>query len=150
VDAGTPGKIELGGKTYAVAVKRVYPEVVDAAFTVDLDFVGTQPSGLRRGQRLTIELSFGAPTRSLIVERGGFMQHSGGRWVYLIAEDGRSARRAPVRFGRQNPRYLEVLEGLRPNDRIVTSSYTTFNDVDELEFTEPVPVINAAATAGAR
>jgi HlyD family secretion protein len=54
-----------------------------------------------------------------------------------------------VRFGRQNPRYLEVLEGLRPNDRIVTSSYTTFNDVDELEFTEPVPVINAA-TAGAR
>jgi HlyD family secretion protein len=149
VEAGTPGKIELGGKTYEVAVKRVYPEVVDAAFTVDLDFMGTQPPGLRRGQRLTIELSFGAPTRSLIVERGGFMQHSGGRWVYLIADDGRSARRAPVRFGRQNPRYLEVLEGLRPDDRIVTSSYSTFNDVDELEFTEPVPVINAA-TAGAR
>jgi HlyD family secretion protein len=68
------------------------------------------------------------------------VQHSGGRWVYLIAADGRSARRAPVRFGRQNPRYLEVLEGLRPNDRIVTSTYTTFNDVDELEFTEPLPV----------
>ena len=74
-----------------------------------------------------------------MVERGGFVQNSGGRWVYLVAEDGRSARRAPVRFGRQNPRYFEVLEGLRPNDWIVTSSYTTFNDVDELEFTEPVP-----------
>ena len=79
------------------------------------------------------------------------MQHSGGRWVYLIAEDGRAARRAPVRFGRQNPRYVEVLEGLRPNDRIVTSTYATFNDVDELEFTQaiPLPDSTTAAAAGA-
>jgi HlyD family secretion protein len=138
VEVGTPGKLELDGKTYAVAVKRIYPEVVNDTFTVDLDFSDTVPPGLRRGQRLTIELSFGASTRSLIVERGGFMQNSGGRWVYLVSEDGRTARRAPVRFGRQNPRYVEVLEGLRPNDRIVTSTYSTFNDVDELEFTEPV------------
>jgi HlyD family secretion protein len=148
VEVGTPGKIELGEKTYPVAVKRIYPEVVNDAFTVDIDFTGAPPPGLRRGQRLTIELSFGASTQGLIVERGGFMQHSGGRWVYLIAEDGRSARRAPVRFGRQNPRYVEVLEGLRPDDRIVTSTYTTFNDVDELRFTEPIPVLNAD-TAGA-
>jgi HlyD family secretion protein len=152
VEVGTPGKIELDGATYAVAVKRIYPEVVNDAFAVDLDFAGAAPPGLRRGQRLTIELSFGASTQSLLVERGGFMQHSGGRWVYLIAEDGRSARRAPVRFGRQNPRYVEVLEGLRPHDRIVTSTYTTFNDVDELEFTEPVPLSDSvtAAAAGAR
>ena len=147
VEVGTPGKMELDGRTYEVAVKRIYPEIVNDAFTVDIEFAGAVPPGLRRGQRITTELSFGASTQGLIVERGGFVQHSGGRWVYLIAEDGRSARRAPVRFGRQNPRYLEVLEGLRPNDRIVTSSYTTFNDVDELEFTEPVPILNAA-TAG--
>ena len=148
VEVGTPGKIELDGKTYAVAVDRIYPEVVNDAFPVDIHFSAAPPPGLRRGQRLTIELSFGASTQGLIVERGGFVQHSGGRWVYLIAADGRSARRAPVRFGRQNPRFLEVLEGLRPNDRIVTSSYSTFNDVDELEFTEPLPILNAA-TAGA-
>lgn len=146
VETGTPGKTELGGKTYEVAVKRVYPEVINDVFTVDLDFTGAPPPGLRRGQRLTIELSFGAPTRSLIVERGGFMQNSGGRWVYLVSEDGLSARRAPVRFGRQNPRYVEILEGLRPNDRILTSSYSTFNDVDELDFTEPVPMLNARTT----
>ncbi|MEO8016574.1 MAG: HlyD family efflux transporter periplasmic adaptor subunit [Pseudomonadota bacterium] len=139
VEVGTSGKLELDGKTYQLAVKRVYPEIVNDAFAVDIHFAGAPPPGLRRGQRLTIELSFGASTRSLIVTRGGFMQNSGSLWVYLIAEDGRSARRAPVRFGRQNPRYVEVLEGLRPNDRIVTSTYTTFNDVDELKFTEPVP-----------
>jgi HlyD family secretion protein len=151
VEVGTPGKLQLDDSTYDVAVKRIYPEVVNDAFTVDIDFAGAVPSGLRRGQRLTVELSFGASTQSLIVERGGFVQHSGGRWVYLVAEDGRSARRAPVRFGRQNPRYLEVLDGLRPNDRIVTSSYTTFNDVDELEFTEPIPFPDSltADTAGA-
>lgn len=139
VEVGTAGKFDLDGKTYAVAVKRIYPEVVNDAFAVDIDFADETPPGLRRGQRLTVELSFGASTQGLIVERGGFVTQSGGRWVYLIAADGRSAHRAPVRFGRQNPRYLEVLEGLRPNDWIVTSSYTTFNDVDELKFTEPLP-----------
>lgn len=138
VEVGTPGKTELDGKTYEVVVKRIYPEVVSDVFTVDLDFAAAAPAGLRRGQRLIIELSFGASTQGLIVERGGFLQHSGGKWVYLLSEDGRSARRAPVRFGRQNPRYLEVLEGLRPKDRIVTSSYSTFNDVDELQFSEPI------------
>ena len=123
VEVGTPGEIKLDGKTYAVAVKRIYPEVVNDSFTVDIDFAAAAPPGLRRGQRLTIELSFGASMQGLIVERGGFVQHSGGRWVYLIAADGRSARRAPVRFGRQNPRYLEVLEGLRVGERVVTSSY---------------------------
>ena len=139
VERGTPGKTELDGKTYAVAVRRVYPEVINDTFTVDLDFTEGAPPGLRRGQRLTVELSFGAPSQALIVERGGFMQNSGGRWVYLVSADGRSAHRAPVRFGRQNPRYLEVLEGLRPGDRIVTSTYSTFNDVDELDFSEPIP-----------
>ncbi|HEV8443443.1 MAG TPA: HlyD family efflux transporter periplasmic adaptor subunit [Steroidobacteraceae bacterium] len=139
VELGTPGKTELDGKTYAVAVKRIYPEVVNDTFTVDLDFTDAAPPGLRRGQRLTVELSFGASTRALIVERGGFMQNSGGRWVYLVSGDGRSAHRVAARFGRQNPRYLEVLEGLRANDRIVTSSYSTFNDVDELDFSEPIP-----------
>jgi HlyD family secretion protein len=152
VEVGTPGKFELDGKTYAVGVKRIYPEVVNDAFTVDLDFAGAAPAGLRRGQRLTIELSFGVSTQSLIVERGGFVQDSGGRWVYLIAADGRSARRVPVRFGRQNPRYLEVLEGLRPSDWIVTSSYTAFNQADAIEFTEPLPVPDSrtATAAGAR
>jgi len=146
VEIGTPGKLELDGKAYEVAVKRVYPEIVNDAFAVDIDFANEPPPGLRRGQRLTIELSFGAPTRSLIVERGGFMQNSGGRWVYLVSEDGRSAHRVPVRFGRQNPRYLEVLEGLRPSDRIVTSSYSTFNDVDELDFTEPLLLSDSSTT----
>ena len=140
VEVGTPGKFDLDGESYAVEVKRIYPEVVNDTFAVDVDFAGKVPPGLRRGQRLTVELSFGASTQGLIVARGGFFQQSAGRWVYLISPNGLSAQRTPVRFGRQNPRYVEVLEGLRPGDWVVSSSYATFNDVDELAFTEAVPL----------
>jgi HlyD family secretion protein len=138
VEIGTPGKFELDGESYDVKVSRIYPEVVNDAFAVDVDFVGLVPATIKRGQRLVVELSFGGSVESLIVAKGGFFQGTGGRWAYLVAEDGRSARRVPIRVGRQNPRFLEVLEGLKPGDWIVSSSYETFNEVDELRFTEPI------------
>jgi HlyD family secretion protein len=142
VEIGTPGKFELNGETHDVEVQRIYPEVVNDAFAVDVDFVGRAPATLKRGQRLVVELSFSAPTQTLILAKGGFFQASGGRWAYLVAEDRRSARRVPIRVGRQNPRYVEVLEGLKPGDWIVSSSYETFNEVDELRFTEQIQQIN--------
>jgi len=141
VEVGTPGKFELDGKTYDVEVRRIYPEVVNDAFAVDVDFVGRVPATLKRGQRLVVELSFSAPIESLIVAKGGFFQATGGRWAYLVAEDGRSARRVPIRVGRQNPRFVELVEGLNPGDWIVSSSYETFNEVDELRFTEPIALV---------
>jgi HlyD family secretion protein len=141
IEIGTRGKFNLGGADYEVAVEKIYPEIVDDRFSVDVAFVGERPSDLRRGQRLTIEMSFGEPTEELMVAKGGFYQRTGGRWVYLIAPDGRSARRTPIRLGRQNPRFVEVLEGLHPGDWIVTSSYDTYNEVDELVFTQPIHLL---------
>jgi HlyD family secretion protein len=138
---GTPGKFELDGEEYAVEVERVNSEVVNDAVAVDVSFVGHPPQGLRRGQRLNVELSFGAPKESLMAAKGGFAQ-AGGRWAYLIAADGRSARRTPIRLGQQNPQYVEVLEGLKDGDWIITSSYDAFNSVDELKFTQPVALLN--------
>ncbi len=138
IEIGTQGKFELGDVAYEVAVEKIYPEVVDDKFSVDVAFVGKRPSNLRRGQRLTIEMSFGEPTEELMVAKGGFCQRTGGRWVYLVAPDLRSARRTPIRLGRQNPRFVEVLEGLRSGDWIVTSSYEAFNEVDELVFAQPI------------
>jgi HlyD family secretion protein len=136
VDIGTPGHVSLDGKTWDVQVKKVYPEVKQSAFEADVVFTDAMPPSLKRGQSLTVELSFGTPSQSLMVSKGGFYQETSGRWVYLVAEDGRTARRANVRLGRQNPRQVEVLEGLREGDRIITSGYDTFNGVDELRFTE--------------
>jgi HlyD family secretion protein len=96
------------------------------------------PPSLKRGQTVTVELSFGSPSQSLMVAKGGFYQHTGGRWVYLVAADGASARRVDVRLGRQNPRQVEVLEGLREGDRIVASGYDSYNDIDELRFSDAI------------
>ena len=136
VDIGTRGKFELDGKTHAVTVKKVYPEVINNIFNVDMTFVDEPPTGLRRGQELTVELSFGEPSQSLMVGKGGFYQQTSGRWAYLIAADGLSAFRTDIRLGRQNPRYVEILDGLREGDWIITSGYDSFNEVDELIFNE--------------
>jgi len=138
VEVGTPGHVNLEGKTWSVKVQKVYPEVKDNAFEADVVFDGDAPASLKRGQTVTVELSFGSPTRGLRVTKGGFFQQTAGRWVYLIAPDGQSARRTTVRLGRQNPREVEVLEGLREGDRIITSGYDSFNGVDELRFTGPL------------
>jgi HlyD family secretion protein len=123
-------------------VERIFPEIVNDSFRVDVTFVGDVPSTLRRGQRLTVELSFSEPTESLTVARGSSTQQTSGRWAYLIDEDRESARRVPIRLGRQNPGFVEVLEGLREGDWIITSSYEGFNEVDELRFTQPIELLD--------
>jgi HlyD family secretion protein len=138
VGGETTGRVQQDGRSYAVRVAKIYPEVRDGTFEADVVFVGDTPGSLKRGQTLTVELSFGTHASGLLVSRGGFFQDTAGRWVYLISGDGRSARRVPVRLGRQNPRQVEVLEGLRQGDRIVTSSYETFNAVDELQFSPAI------------
>lgn len=136
ISVDTPGRFRLDGQEHAVVVSKIYPEVVNNAFEVDVAFLGNAPGNIRRGQTLTVELDFGETSDVLMVRKGGFFQQTAGRWTYLVAEDGRSASRIDIRLGRQNPQFVEVLEGLREGDRIITSGYDAFNGMDLLEFTE--------------
>jgi HlyD family secretion protein len=138
VQVGTKGKFSLEGKPYAVEVQKIYPEVKEDKFTVDMAFAGEIPEGIKRGQTLTVELDFSESGKSLVVTKGGFYNQTNGRWVYLISEDRLSASRTNIRTGRQNPRDIEVLEGLREGDWIITSGYDAFNEVDTLVFEQPM------------
>ena len=138
VTVGTKGKFTLEGKTYEVTIEKIYPEVKDDKITVDLAFMGDMPQGIKRGQTLTIELDFSESGKSLVAPKGGFYNLTNGRWVYLLSEDRLSAHRATIRTGRQNPREVEVLEGLREGDWIITSGYDSFNEVDTLVFPQAV------------
>lgn len=138
VTTDTKGKFTLNGESYSVEVKKIYPEVVNSQFAVDMFFIGEPPEGIKRGQTLTIELSFSEPGRSLMVKKGGFYQQTGGRWVYKISNDGKAAYRRDIRLGRQNPRYVEVIEGLNEGDLIITSGYDTYGETDELVFKDAV------------
>jgi HlyD family secretion protein len=134
----TPGHVNLDGKSWDVKVQKVYPEVKNSLFEADIVFAEAVPETLKRGQTITVELSFGEPSQTLMVSKGGFYQQTGGRWVYLVSADGETARKTEVKLGRQNPRQVEVLEGLREGDRIITSGYDTYNEVDSLKFSEAI------------
>ena len=101
-------------------------------FQVDMNFSGRVPDGIRRGQTLQIRLQLSERTKALLLPRGGFYQTTGGQWVFLLNSSGDLAVKRNISIGRQNPDYFEVLSGLRPGDRVVTSSYDNFGNVKEL------------------
>jgi len=136
VAPGQKGKFEFNGKPYEVVVGKIYPDVKNSIFQADLNFVGAAPEGIKRGQTLQIDLSLSESRMTKVVDKGGFYRHTNGRWAYVLAADGRSARRSNIVFGRQNPQSVEVLEGLDVGERIITSDYEGFGDVDELKFSE--------------
>jgi HlyD family secretion protein len=138
VALGTKGKFTFSGNGYEVAVQKIYPEVKNNKLSVDMAFVGEMPQGIKRGQTLTVELAFGETAKSLIVSKGGFYNQTGGNTVYLVSEDRQSASRMKIRTGRQNPRDVEILEGLKDGDWIITSSYESFNEKEIVKFQQPI------------
>lgn len=119
--------------TFHLEVKKVYPAVRDGQFEVDLVFTGNLPDNIRTGQSYNISLQMGQTQESLLLAKGGFYQSTGGQWAYVLSEESPTAVKRPIRIGRQNPKYFEVLEGLEAGDRVVTSGYDTFKDNDKLQ-----------------
>lgn len=144
VKIGQRGSFEFDGQTYELEISKIYPEVINDSFSVDMEFVSDLANGIKRGQTLQIDLSLSESNTTNIVSKGGLYRYTNGRWAYKISEDGKSAHRVPIVAGRQNPQMFEVLEGLNVGDWIITSGYDTYNDVDELIFSEPVT--NSLAT----
>jgi len=132
VQVGLEGEFDLAGKTYTLSIIRVYPEVRDGRFEVDMEFVGDVPQDIRRGQTAHVRLELSDVTECVLLPRGGFYQSTGGRWVFVLDGSGDYAVKREIRLGQQNPRMFEVLDGLQPGDRVVTSSYDNFGDVDKL------------------
>jgi len=126
ITTGLEGSFSYAGESYVVEIERIYPVIQDGRFEVDMMFSNEIPDGLRRGQTLRIRLELGDASQALLLPRGGFYQQTGGNWIYLVNEDETRAYMQPVRLGRGNSDYFEVLEGLRPGDRVITSSYAAF------------------------
>ena len=122
---------QLGGTTVELRVTRVFPEIRDGRFELDLEFVGETPN-LRRGQTLRIRLELGDAEDALLIPRGPFISATGGQWIYALTSDGSTAVRRNIRLGRQNPSHVEIIDGLEPGERVITSSYENFRDADRL------------------
>ena len=132
VSSGLEGTLERGGEVFGVELRKVYPEVAGGKFKTDLYFSSEMPENIRTGQTYYVNLSTGAPDKLVYIPRGSFLQSTGGSWIFVVSKDGSKAVRRPVKIGRQNPQYYEVIEGLSPGEKVITSSYELFGDSEEL------------------
>ena len=132
VVAGQTATVEVDGKTYGLKVAKIYPQVRSGQFQIDLVFDGPEPPSLQRGQTVQTKLTLGDSSRALLIPNGAFFNDTGGNWVFVV--DGNGATRRPVQLGRRNNDFIEVLGGLKPGERVITSTYTGMVDKDHLSF----------------
>ncbi|WP_228236564.1 efflux RND transporter periplasmic adaptor subunit [Allomuricauda sp. M10] len=124
--------LERNGNEYGLRLRKVYPEVRNGRFKVDLVFTGEKPETIRAGQSYNIRLQLGESNDAMLLPKGGFFQSTGGQWVFVVEPNGNEAVKRNVRLGKQNSRYYEVLEGLQPGDQVITSNYDSFGDAERI------------------
>jgi HlyD family secretion protein len=130
------GEFDFAGSTHKIVVDKIFPEIRDGRFNIDLIFSDSEPEGITRGLTSHIRLELGNLSDAILLPRGGFYQKTGGQWVYVLDEGGDFASKRDIRLGMQNPQMFEVLEGLEPGEKVITSSYESFGDNDILVLTE--------------
>jgi HlyD family secretion protein len=132
ISRGLPADFDFAGKKNLMRIVKVYPEVQNGTFAVDMKFTSQIPEQIRIGQTARIHLELGESEKALLLPKGGFYQSTGGQWVFLVDPSGSHAIKRKIRLGRQNPRFYEVLDGLKPGDKVIISDYENFGDADKL------------------
>lgn len=133
---GLMGEFTFGGKDYKLKIHKVYTQVTNGKFQVDMKFDGEIPKDVRRGQTLQIRLALSDETQAVLLPKGGFYQQTGGNWIFKLNEDGSVAYKIDIQLGRQNPEYYEVMQGLQPGDKVITSGYDNYENTQELVLKE--------------
>lgn len=133
---GLRGTFDFADTTYNLEIKKIFTAVkTGGTFQVDMYFLGKVPKGIRRGQTLQIKLFLSDPTQAIMVPKGGFFQQTGGNWIFKLSPDGKTAFRQDIQINRASPDYYEVISGLQPGDKVVTSSYDNYEHIQELVIT---------------
>jgi HlyD family secretion protein len=131
------GRVDLAQKAqfedYQLEISKTYPQVQNGQFKVDFKFIGEQPTGIRRGQTIQTKLTLGDSTKAILIPNGAFFQDTGGNWIFVVTDDKAQAVKRNVRLGRRNSRFIEVLEGLEVGEEVVTSPYSSYQDMERLK-----------------
>ena len=131
---GLKGTMEFNNQNYDLLIAKVYPEVKSGRFEVDMTFSAKTPDGIRRGQSASIRMELGKSSKATLIPVGGFFSETGGNWVYVMDATGKKASKRNITLGRRNPEFFEVLDGLKPGEKVITSSYENFGKNEVLEF----------------
>ncbi|MEW6999319.1 efflux RND transporter periplasmic adaptor subunit [Colwelliaceae bacterium BS250] len=132
------GRVDIGQqakyKDFSLVISKVYPQVVNGQFEVDFKFLDKQPAGIRRGQTIQIKLTLGDASNAVLIPNGAFFQDTGGKWIFVVSNDGSKAIKRNVRLGRRNNQFIEVIEGLELGEQVITSPYSSYKDMQQLKF----------------
>lgn len=134
VKVGLTAILDRQEQEYQLKIRKVLPDVRDGRFTVEMVFMGEMPENMRTGQTYYARLQLGSPQEALLLPKGNFYQKTGGQWVFVLNEDGKSAVKRFIKIGRQNPKYYELLEGINPGEKVIVSGYDGFGDNEKLEW----------------
>ncbi|MEQ3656274.1 MAG: HlyD family efflux transporter periplasmic adaptor subunit [Dokdonia sp.] len=129
---GQQGSFTTNGQRYLLTIKKVYTQVTNGRFQVDMQFEGEVPEGIRRGQTLQVRVALSEEKQAVRIPKGGFFQKTGGNWIFKVSEDGKTAYKVDLSLGSQNTEFYEVISGVEPGDQVITSSYDNYGEVQEL------------------
>ncbi len=132
IATGLGATTRFNNEDYSLRITYIYPTITNGRFSVDMEFLGQQPEGIKRGQSLRLKIELGQSSEEILVPVGGFYKDTGGNWIFIVNEAGDKAERRNIRIGRKNSEYYEVLEGIKPGEKVITSSYDTFGDNEVL------------------
>ncbi|MFP6807991.1 MAG: efflux RND transporter periplasmic adaptor subunit [Pseudomonadales bacterium] len=136
IDIGQAASFDRSGSKYELTISKIYPQVSNGQFEIDLLFIGDEPKGIRRGQTIQAKLTLGDSNKATLIPNGAFFQDTGGNWMFVLNADGSEAVKRNVRLGRRNSRFIEVLEGLEIGEEVVTSPYSSFKEMDRLKLSK--------------
>ena len=131
---GLKGTMEFNDQNYDMVISKVYPEVRNGKFEVDMVFTSKTPDGIKRGQSATIRMELGRSAKAILIPVGGFFSETGGNWIYVMDAGGQKAVKRNITLGRKNPEFFEVTDGLKPGEKVITSSYENFGKNEVLQF----------------
>ncbi len=134
VKVGLTAMLERQGQEFELKIRKVLPEVRDGRFSVEMVFMGEMPNNMRTGQTYYTRLQLGSPLESMLLPRGSFFQKTGGQWIFVLTADGEYAEKRSIKIGRQNPKYYELLEGIKSGEQVIISGYDIFGDNERIVF----------------
>ncbi|MDU0111624.1 efflux RND transporter periplasmic adaptor subunit [Psychrosphaera aquimarina] len=136
VSIGQLASTEQNGTTFQLSVSKIYPQIVNGTFRVDLQFDQVQPENIRRGQAMPTKFSLGEPVNTLLIPNGSFYQDTGGHWLFVINKNTNTASRRNIKLGRKNNQFIEVLSGLTSGEHFISSTYQPYTDIEQIKITK--------------
>ena len=133
VALGQPVQIDTRNGVIPGTVSRIDPAVREGTVTVEVALEGALPPGARPDLSVEGIIEIERLTDVVYMGRPAFGQPNSTVGMFRIEKDGKTAVRVAVKLGRSSVNTIEVVEGLKPGDRVILSDTSSYDSYDRIE-----------------